>query len=63
MVSNAIPKMLVQARVSLVVPIIADVPHALELETAKFTPPISLSFKLPDYSPPELYTLNRSLLI
>jgi hypothetical protein len=63
MASPAIPKMLVPARISLIVPIIADVPHARGLETAKFTLPISVSFKVPEHSPPELYTLNRSLLI
>ena len=63
MTSNEIPRMLVKARVSLNVPVAAIVEHAPALETAMFTPSISLSFGPKPYSPPELYTLHGSLLI
>ena len=63
MTSTGIPRVLVKARVSLHVPIIAVVEHAPVLETAMFTPLVSLSFDPQEHSPPELYTLHRSLLI
>ena len=63
MTSTEIPRMLVKARVSLNVPVVAVVEQASVLETAKFTPSISLSFEPQQYSPPELYTLHGSLLI
>jgi hypothetical protein len=63
MTSTEIPRMLVKSRVSLDVPIVAVVEHAAALETARFTPSISLSFEPQQYSPPELYTLYSSLLI
>jgi hypothetical protein len=63
MTSTEIPRMLVKARVSLNLPVAAVVEHAPVLETAIFTPSISLSFEPQQYSPPELYTLHSSLLI
>jgi hypothetical protein len=63
MTSTEIPRMLVKARVSLNVPVVAVAEQASVLETAKFTPSISLSFEPQQYSPPELYTLHGSLLI
>jgi hypothetical protein len=55
--------MLVNSRVSLDVPIAADVEDAPRFESAMFTPLISLSFEPQQHSPPERYTLNCSLLI
>jgi hypothetical protein len=63
MSSSEIPKMLMEARVSLDVPIITDVELAPRLETAIFTPLIPLSFEPQEHSPPDVYTLNGSLLI
>jgi hypothetical protein len=63
MTSTEIPRMLVKARVSLNVPIVAVVEHVQVLETVMVTPSISLSFEPQQYSPPELYTLHSSLLI
>ena len=63
MTSTETPRMLVKARVSLDVPVVAVVEHAPVLETAMFTPLISPSFEPQQYSPPELYTLHGSLLI
>jgi hypothetical protein len=63
MASTEIPGMLVKARISLNVPIVAVAEHASALETAIFTPLISHSFEPQKYSPPELYTLHGSLLI
>ena len=63
MSSPEIPKMLMEARVSLDVPIIADVELTPRLETAIFTPLIPLSFEPQEHSPPDVYTLNASLLI
>ena len=63
MTSTETPGMLVKARVSLDSPVILAVEHAPALETAMFTPPISPSFELGQYSSPELYTLHGSLLI
>jgi hypothetical protein len=63
MTSTEIPRMLVKARVSLNVRVVAVVEHAPVLETAMFTPWISLSFQPRQYSLPELYTLYSSLLI
>jgi len=63
MTSTEIPRMLVKARVSLNVPVIAVVERAPVLETVMFTPSIWLSIEPQQYSPPELYTLHSSLLI
>jgi hypothetical protein len=63
MTSTQIPGMLLKARVSLDVPAVVVVEHAPVLEAAIFTPRISLSLELQQYSPPELYTLHGSLLI
>jgi hypothetical protein len=63
MTSTEIPRMLVKARVSLDIPVVAVVEHAAALETARFTPSIALSFEPRHYSPPDLYTLYSSLLI
>jgi hypothetical protein len=63
MTSTELPRMLVKARVSLNVPVVAVIEHASALETASYTPLISLSFEPQHYSPPELYTLHSSLLI
>jgi hypothetical protein len=61
--STEIPRMLVKARVSLNLPVVAVAELAPALETAMFAPSISLSFEPQQYSPPELYTLHGSLLI
>jgi hypothetical protein len=63
MTSTEIPRMLVKARVSLDVHLVAAVEYAPTLESSMFTPPISLSLEPRQYSPPELYTLHGSLLI
>jgi hypothetical protein len=63
MTSTEIPRMLVKARVSLNVPVVAVVERAPVLETAMFTPPISPSFESRQYRPPDLYALHSSLLI
>jgi hypothetical protein len=51
MSSPEIPKMLLEARVSLDVPIITDIELAPRLETAIFTPLIPLSFEPQEHSP------------
>ena len=63
MASTEIPRMLVKARVSLKVPVVAIAERAPVLETAKFTPSIWLSIEPQRYFSPELYTLYSSLLI
>jgi hypothetical protein len=63
MTSTETPRMLVKARVSLDVPMVAVVEHAPVLEKATFAPLISSSFEPQRYSPPDLYTLHGSFLI
>ena len=63
MTSTEIPRMLVKARVSLNVPVVAVVARAPVLETVMFSPSIWLSIEPQQYSPPDLYTLHSSLLI
>jgi hypothetical protein len=63
MTSPETPRMLVRARVSLVVPAVVAVQRAPVLETAISMPVISSSFEPQQYYPPELYTLHSSLLI
>jgi len=58
-----IPKMLLEARVSLDVQIITDIELAPKLETAIFTLLIPRSFTPQEHSPPDVYTFNDSLLI
>jgi hypothetical protein len=55
--------MLVKARVSLNVPVVAVIEHAPFFETAAVTLSISPSIEPQQYSSPELYTLHGSLLI
>ena len=63
MTSTEIPRMLVKARVSLNVPVVAVIEHAPVYETARVTPSIPQAFEPQRNSPPELYTLHGSLLI
>jgi hypothetical protein len=63
MTSTEIPRMLVKARVSPNVPVVAVVARAPVLETVMFSPSIWLSIEPQQYSPPDLYTLHSSLLI
>jgi hypothetical protein len=61
--STETPRILVKARASLDVPMVAVVEHAPTLETATSTLLISPAFEPQVYSPPDLYTLHSSLLI
>jgi hypothetical protein len=63
MSSPEIPKMLMETRVSLDVPIVEDIELDPRLETDIFLPLVSLSFEPQEHSPPDVYTLNGSLLI
>jgi hypothetical protein len=63
MTSTEIPRMVVKARISLNIPVVAVVERVASLGTAIFTPSISLPFEQKQYSPPDLYTLHSSLLI
>src|SRR3982074_1017389 len=62
MTSSEMPSTLVTARVSLV-PVVAVVKHEPVLGAVIFAPQISPSFEPQQYYPPQLYTLNSSLLI
>jgi hypothetical protein len=63
MTSTEAPRMLVKARVSLDVAVVAVVERVAVLETSIPAPLISSSFEPQKYSAPELYTLHSSLLI
>jgi len=63
MISAHTPSMVPMARVSLEAPTVTVVEYPATHEIARFTPLHHLAVEAQQHSPPELYTLNVSLLI
>ena len=63
MISAHAPNMLPTARVSLNAPVVAAIEHSPTLDIPRFAPVAAVAVEAQQHSPPELYTLNVSLLI
>ena len=63
MISAPAPNMLPTARVSLNAPVVAAIEHSPTLDIPRFAPVAPVAVEAQQHSPPELYTLNVSLLI